>query len=218
MIYPSTLFSPDYFLLVTTVDLLINYERRIPMNNTAEQPNHIVNGVDADEVVSLATMISEDEDFGKFTFRANNEWINGARSRSSIQGFYAGGKENNDRKEALYVDADQPAFLGGQNTAPNPVEHLLHALDSCLTVTLVYHAAVQGIHLDEVKTSSEGDMNARGFFGISDQVNKGYKQIRVNMRVKSDADVDTLTTLAMFSPVYEVISRSVPIDFTLTKI
>jgi hypothetical protein len=36
--------------------------------------------------------------------------------------------------------------------------------------------------------------------------------------VKSDADVATLTQLAMHSPVYEVISRSVPVDFTLTKI
>ena len=61
-------------------------------------------------------------------------------------------------------------------------------------------------------------MNARGFFGISDKVNKGYKQIRVNMRVKSDADVTILTQLAMYSPVYEVISRSVPVDLILTKI
>jgi len=186
--------------------------------NTAEQTKHIINGVDTEGVVNLATKISQDENYGKFTFRANNRWINGAQSQSSIQGFIAGGKENTDRKEPLLVDADQPEFLGGQNSAPNPVEHLLHALDSCLTVTLVYHAAVQGIYLEFVETSAEGDMNARGFFGISENVDKGYRQIRVNMQVKSDADVETLTTLAMYSPVYEVISRSVPIDFTLTKI
>ena len=186
--------------------------------NTAEQINHIVNGVDTDGVMNLATKISQDEDYGKFQFRASNQWVNGARSRSTIRGFFAGGTENTERKEALYVDADQPVFLGGQNTAPNPVEHLLHALDSCLTETLVYHAAVQGIHLEAVNTSAEGDMNARGFFGISENVEKGYRQIRVNMQVKSDEDVDTLTTLAMYSPVYEVISRSVPVEFTLTKI
>lgn len=186
--------------------------------NTAEQTDDYINGVDAVEVVNLATKISQDEDFGKFTFRARNQWINGARSRSSIQGFFAGGTEIDERKQALYVDADQPYFLGGENTAPNPVEHLLHALDSCLTVTLVSHAAVQGIHLETVETSSEGDMNARGFFGVSEQVNKGYEQIRVVMRVKSDADVETLTKLAMYSPVYEVISKAVPIDFVLTKL
>ena len=186
--------------------------------NTAEQTNHIVNGVDTESVVNLATKISQDEEYGKFKFRANNQWINGALSRSTIQGFFAGGQENTERKEALYVGADQPEFLGGQNTAPNPVEYLLHALTSCLTVTLVFHAAVQGIHLERVETSAEGDMNARGFFGISDQVSKGYKQIRVNMRVTSDADVATLTQLAMYSPVYEVVSKAVPVEFNLIKI
>ena len=186
--------------------------------NTAEQTNHIINGVDTEGVINLATNISQDEDYGKFTFRATNQWINGARSHSFIQGFFAGGKENTERREPHVVNADQPVFLGGENTAPNPVEHLLHALDSCLTVTLVFHAAVQGIHVEAIETSSEGDMNARGFFGISENVDKGYKQIRVNMRVKSDADVDTLTTLAMYSPVYEMISKAVPTEFTLTKI
>ena len=186
--------------------------------NTAEQTSHIIKCVYTQGVIGLAAKIAEDEDYGKFQFRARNQWINGARSRSAIQGFFAGGKENADRKQSLFVDADQPVFLGGQNTAPNPVEHLLHALDSCLSVTLVYHAAVQGIHLEAVTTAAEGDMNARGFFGISDTVDKGYGQIRVSMQVKSDADVETLTKLAMYSPVYEVISRSVPIDFTLTKI
>ena len=186
--------------------------------NTAEQTKHITNGVDTAGIVDLATRISQDELYGKFTFRAKNKWLHGARSISSIQGFFAGGRENNERPQAHIIDSDQPVFLGGDDSAPNPIEHLLHALDSCLNVTLVYHAAVQGIHLEVVETDAEGDMNARGFFGISDTVNKGYSQIRVNMRVKSDADVDTLTALAMYSPVYEMISRSVPTEITLTKI
>ena len=86
--------------------------------NTAEQTSHIINGVDTAGVIDLATKIAQDEDYGKFQFRARNQWIEGARSRSSIQGFFAGGAENTDRRESLYVDADQPVFLGGANTAP----------------------------------------------------------------------------------------------------
>ena len=185
--------------------------------NTAEQTNPLTNGIDTEQVISLATKISQDEDYGKFKFRVVNNWIDGSRSRSTIQGFFAGGKEDSSRREKHFVDADQPAFLGGNNTAPNPVEYLLHALDSCLTVTLAYHASVQGIPLEAVETSSEGDLNARGFFGVSDKVNKGYERIRVNMRVKSDANVETLTKLAMYSPVYEMVSKAVPVAFTLTK-
>ena len=105
--------------------------------NTAEQISHVVNGINTQDVLSLATGISLEEEYGKFTFRANNRWLGGARSRSSIRGFYAGGEENTERRQSHQVDADQPLFLGGDNTAANPVEHLLHALDSCLTVTLV---------------------------------------------------------------------------------
>ena len=187
------------------------------MNNTAEQTKPLLNGVDTELVVSLASKIAEDENYGKFKFRANNQWLDGSHSRTKIQGFFAGGKESTNRVEPLTVDADYPAFFGGSNTAPNPVEHLLHALNSCLTVTLVYHASVQGIPLESVNVSSEGDMNARGFFGISDKVNKGYERVRVTMKVKSDADVDTLTKLAMHSPVFEVVSKSLPVDLNLIK-
>ena len=38
------------------------------------------------------------------------------------------------------------------------------------------------------------------------------------MRVKPNADAATQRQLAMYSLVYEVISRSVPVDSTLTKL
>ena len=188
------------------------------MSTAAEKTSPLVNGIDTGHVIELATKMSEDENYGQFKFRANNHWLHGSRSRTSIQGFYAGGEERNDRKDRLTVDADQPYFLVGENTAPNAVEHLLHSLTSCLSTTLVAHASVQGIELEEVEISAEGDMDARGFFGVSDEVNRGYNQIHVDMQVKSNADIETLRKLASYSPVYEVISRSVPVDLKITKI
>lgn len=108
-------------------------------------------------------------------------------------------------------------FLGGENTAPNPVEHLLHALGSCLTTTLIHHASVQGIPIQSVKTWSAADPNARGFFGISADVRKGYERIRVNMKANSDANADTLSKFAMYSPLYEMLSKVVPVELTLTS-
>lgn len=184
----------------------------------AKQQTNVINGVDTDAVMEMAVNIEQEEEFGKFRFRAHNEWIDGTHSCSTIQGFFAGGEEHTGREQALTVNADQPVYLGGKNIAPNPVEHYLHALDSCLNVTLVYHAAVQGIPLESVEVSSEGEMNARGFFGISEDVNKGFERIRVTMKIKSDADEDTLTRLAMYSPVYEMVSKAIPVEFKLTKI
>ena len=96
------------------------------------------------------------------------------------------------------------------------MEYLLHALATCLTGTLVNHAAVRGIEIEAVESSYKGDMDVRGLFGLADDVRKGFNKVTVNMRVKSEASVNELTEMALFSPVYDVISRSLPVEFTLT--
>jgi uncharacterized OsmC-like protein len=202
-----------------TVDKANFNLRRMNMNFVGRPPNQdVINGVDVGYVKELAGKISADEDYGKFQFRAHNRWRNGGKSSTTIQGFFAGGKEDASRKHALNVDSDQPGFLGGENTAPNPVEHLLHSLTSCLTTTLTYHAAVQGISIGAIETSAVGDLNSSGFFGVSDDVRKGYERIAVTMEVESDASPETLKELALYSPVYEMLSKSTPIDFHLTTV
>ena len=42
-------------------------------------------------------------------------------------------------------DVDEPPVLLGQNLAANAGEYALAALASCLTGTIVYHAAARGI-------------------------------------------------------------------------
>ena len=186
------------------------------MNNTAEKLDHIDNGIDTSRIVELATNMVEDENFGKFRFRADNQWINGSRSRTSIKDYYAGGDERTERPGTLIVDADQPAYLGGQNTAPNAVEHYLNSLTSCLSTTVVAHASVQGIALEALEISAEGQMDARGFFGVSDDVNRGYNLIKVDIRARTSADVETIRKLTSYSPVYEMVSKAIPVDLKIT--
>ena len=47
---------------------------------------------------------------------------------------------------------------------------------------------------------------------MSDEVRKGFSTIRVKFRVKSDASADELVALTEFSPVYDIVSKSVPVD------
>ncbi len=76
-----------------------------------------------------------------------------------------------------------------------------------MTATIVYHAAVRGIKLDEVESALEGDLDLRGFLGLSEEVRPGYEEIRVNFKVKTDLkDVEELKALIKLSPVYDVVS------------
>jgi uncharacterized OsmC-like protein len=81
------------------------------------------------------------------------------------------------------VHVDEPPALGGQNTAPNPVEYYLASLLSCQVVTYRFWAERLGIQVDALSASAEGDLDVRGFFGLDDNVRPGFQQIRVTVNV-----------------------------------
>ena len=183
--------------------------------NTAEQTKNIVNGVNVDQLMNVIGEIDADVNYAKFQFRATNQWISGSLNRSRIKEYYAGNAEDSTRTEAFVLDADEPIIAAGSDSAPNAMEYVLHALASCLTGTLVYHAAVRGINIESVESKFSGDMDVRGLFGISEDVRKGFNKVSVEIRVKSKASVEELTELAMFSPVYEMVSKALPVEFKL---
>lgn len=185
-------------------------------SNVVEISPHVVNGVDVDQVMGVIGEIEADPDYAKFQFRATNQWISGGHSRSRIKEFFAGKAEDTTRSSAFSIDADEPRIAAGNDCAPNSMEYVLHALATCLTGTLVYHAAVQGIEVQSVESSYSGDMDVRGLFGLSDDVRKGFNKVTVNMRVKSEATSELLTELALYSPVYDIVSRALPVEFNLT--
>jgi hypothetical protein len=87
-----------------------------------------------------------------------------------------------------------------------------------MTTTMVYHAAVRGMKLEEVESELEGDLDLRGFFAISDEVRPGYQEIRVNFKVKTDAEnLETLKELIKLSPVYDVVSSGTRVIVQIEK-
>ncbi len=87
-----------------------------------------------------------------------------------------------------------------------------------MTATIVYHAAVRGIKLDEVESALEGDLDLRGFFAISDEVRPGYEEIRVNFKVKTDLkNLEDLKALTRLSPVYNVVSNGTRVKVQIER-
>lgn len=87
-----------------------------------------------------------------------------------------------------------------------------------MTTTMVYHAAVRGIKLEEVESKLEGDLDLRGFFAITDEVRPGYEEIRVKFKVKTDLEnVETLKELIRLSPVYDVVSNGTNVDVQIER-
>jgi uncharacterized OsmC-like protein len=176
-----------------------------------------VNGVAVDDLFRTVDAVKTTPSIAKFKFRIRNEWVDGSQSRSTAAEFYGAGQEQCHPK-SFVLEADEPPVLLGRDTSANPVEHLLHALASCLTTSMVYHAAARGIHIQEVESSLEGDIDLHGFLELDKNVRNGYQGIRVHFKVKADVPDEKMQEILqlgpLHSPVFDSLTNGVPVSVT----
>ena len=175
---------------------------------------HMINGVDVERLMSNINAMNEDPGMATFRFRATNRWDNGGHNETVIQDFY-GARQDIPHKHDFHIEADEPDLLLGEDQGANPVELVLAALAGCLTTSMVYHAAARGITIRAIESDLEGELDLRGFLGLTDTVRNGYKSLCVSFRIDADTDqatIDELVTLAKNrSPVFDIVSNPVEV-------
>lgn len=190
------------------------------MEARAEGKTTIINGVDVDRLFETIDLIKEKPEIAKFNFRAKNKWLNGGHSHTTIKDFY-GAMETHPHEKPFELDADEPPLLLGEDKGANPVEHALNAVVACVTGAMVYHAAAKGIKIKGIESRVEGDLDLRGFLGISDDVPVGYKNIRIHFKIDadiSDEEKEELVRMGQkYSPVFNTISNATPVVAQLDK-
>jgi uncharacterized OsmC-like protein len=92
----------------------------------------------------------------------------------------------NARQFKLVVD--EPAGLGGTDHGPNPVEYLLAGYAGCLNVVAHLVATEQNLDIRKLTIEVDGDINPARLFGQSNDDRAGFKIIRVNIHVDTDAE------------------------------
>ncbi len=183
-----------------------------------ETPRKYKNGVDVTAIAETVEAITLNPAVAVFKFRNQNTWIDGSVNRSAMTGLY-GALEEREHSPAFVYENDEPHVLLGTDKAPNPVEWILHALAGCITTTTVYHAAAQGIRIDEMSTRLEGELDLRGFLNMPGAERSGYKNVKVEVKIKGDAskeDLESLVTLAQsLSPAFNTITHGTKIDLKI---
>lgn len=182
----------------------------------ATEARNIENGINLDVLQETVNTVKNDPEMAECKFHAHNDWLEASHNRTTISSFY-GAKQEIDHEKKFQLDADEPPILAGSDKGATPVEHLLHALASCVTSSIVAHGAVEGIHIDAIESDVEGDMDLKGYLGMSQDVPRGYKVIRLNMKVRSEADPEKLRELADFSPVLNTLKNGVQLEVNIEK-
>jgi uncharacterized OsmC-like protein len=187
-------------------------------NRQTPDNDGIVNGIHMETLQGTVHAIEQEPDLGKCKFRARNQWLGGNHNCTTITGFY-GARQEIPHKQSFQLHADEPPILAGGDDGANPVEHLLNALAACVTTSMVAHAAVRGIHIEALESELEGDIDLRGFLGLSDEVPKGFTEIRVRFKVKADVDnMERLKRLTGYSPVFNTLTQGTKVDIQVESI
>ncbi|WP_243450949.1 OsmC family protein [Sphingosinicella sp. CPCC 101087] len=166
-----------------------------------------LNGIDLQALEETVEAIRRDPAAGLVEFRVKTQWTGRTRSESRIESCRIGGKEIARR---FKIVADEPSQLLGNNSAPNPQELLLSALNACMTVGYVAQAAVRGVALDDIRIETAGELDLRGFLGLVDDVPPGYRRIEFVVHLEGDGTAD------QYREIHDAVIASSPSFFNMT--
>lgn len=127
---------------------------------------------------------------------ADGEWEGGMRTRLQVRDFAP-------------IYSDEPPSFGGQDSAPNPMELVLSALNGCLAVMIQVIAREKGVEVRGVRLHAEGDLDLRGAMG-DPSVPPYFRTVREKVEVVSTASPEQIHALQ------EEVQRRCPV-YTLLK-
>jgi len=168
----------------------------------------VVNGIDTDAVQALIESVDADPAQGMTHWQVASTWQGGTHSRARVDSFAIGGT-NVPRRFSM--DIDEPFELGGGNAYANPQEYLLAALNACMMVGYTALCALQGIALQKLEITTEGDIDLRGFFGLDPSVAPGYRELRTRVVIKGDGMKE------QFQRIHELVLATSPNFYNVTR-
>jgi len=107
------------------------------------------------------------------------------------------------------VEAGLHPATGGNGMAACSGDMLLDALVACAGVTLNAVATAIGVELKEgTAVRAEGDLDFRGTLGVSKEAAVGFKNIRLEYILKTDADEEQVASLLKLTERYCVVFQT----------
>jgi len=178
------------------------------------------NGVNVEALLGARQALTEAPEAARFKWRATSEWVNGTHSRSTIDGFFGLGGEQQHR-QAFTFDTDHPEVFAAEDNGATPVEMILVGLAGCLGAGIASVAQNRNIQLRSVKATLEAGMDLQGILGIDDAVRNGFDGIKVHYDIDADATEEEIAALVAQSQkrsaVFDILTNPTDVMVTTRK-
>ena len=177
------------------------------------------NDVDLDGVKQFDQAVRDNPALGKVTFKVESTWERGTKAVVTVGPVHALGQNIFPRTRRFVITSDDPAALGGVDSAPTPAELALVALAGCVTSGIATNAALFDVPLDAMSIDMEADMDMRGLLGHDKSARNGITDIRYTVNIQSPAPEDKVRrckeTIDRKSPVRDTLANPVNITSKL---
>ena len=159
----------------------------------------MLNGINVGALQQFARGVAQNPATGEARFNVKTKWQHQTRSVATVSHYALGEKKH---KRHFEIASDEPIELLGQNSAPNPQELLMAALNACLAVGYAANAAAMGITVHSLEIETDGQLDLRGFLGLDETVNPGYDEVSFVVRLSTDAPRERVEEL------HEVVTKT----------
>jgi len=167
-----------------------------------------INGIDTEALEQFSDTVAREPKEGITKFQVTTAWQGGTKSETRVDGWELGGKR---LAKDFSISIDEPHELLGGNSAPNPQEVLMAAVNACMLATYVANCSAEGIKLEHLEIATQGELDLRGFLALDKNVKPGYDQINYRVRIKGDG------TEEQFQRVHEAVKATSPNYWNMAK-
>ena len=119
------------------------------------------------------------------------------------------------------IEAGLHPATGGNGSLACSGDLLLEALVACAGVTLRAVSTAIGVDIKDGFIKAEGDLDFRGTLGVSKEAPVGFKTIRLQFTLETQATDEELQTLAKLTErycvVYQTLARGVTVGSTYSR-
>jgi uncharacterized OsmC-like protein len=193
------------------------------MDRSSSNTSSSSSGINAQVLGTVIETIKNQPEMAKVTFQMQTQWQSGDgfKITSTGKNFQIGG-QNVEGREAFTLTSDYPEELGGMSKGPTVCEMCMASIASCISQTILAYATMMGVQLDSIGIETEGDVDIRGFTGVSEKVRPGAQEFRMNIHLESKtASNDQLEKLhelgKRFSPAIDTLTHGTIIKTTYKK-
>ena len=157
--------------------------------------------LDLDAFDATREAVASDPASGKGSFSTTTTWQGGARAHTTARSFS--------------IETDEPAPLGGTDVAVDPMELVLAAIGTCLTIGWVTQARRRGLDYRDLRIEVNGDFDLRGYLDLDEQTRPGFGEITYTVHVDTDATPEQLAEIQEItertSPMFDNVLNATPV-------